>query len=105
MGYKRAQWRSGLTYRQVCETCKNEMIYMDDILDFRPWYADGFVYCSKCRTPLRHNERYAINGPAAQAAPVETPAAVAGVKRFCTQCGKQARPDDRFCGGCGTKLV
>ena len=100
MGFKRAQWHSGLTYRQVCQTCRNEMIYMDDKLDFRPWYPDGFVYCNRCQTPLRHNENYAIDRPAVQN-PVPTP----GSRRFCTQCGRQARPEDRFCGGCGTKLI
>ena len=25
-------------------------------------------------------------------------------KRFCTSCGHELGPDDRFCGGCGTKL-
>ena len=25
-------------------------------------------------------------------------------KRFCSQCGKQARADDRFCGSCGHEL-
>lgn len=104
MGFKRAQWRSGLTYRKVCETCGNEMRYMDDKLDFRPWFPDGFVYCSRCKTPLRHSERYAINGPFQQAAP-PTAAGETGRKRFCTQCGKQARPEDRFCCDCGTKLV
>ena len=63
MGYKRAQWHSGLTYEQKCEQCKTVVRYMDDKLGFRPWYADGFVYCPTCNTPLRHNERYAINAP------------------------------------------
>ena len=45
MAYKRAEWRSGLTYMATCDTCKTVMKYMDDKLDFRPWYADGFVYC------------------------------------------------------------
>ena len=134
MAYKRAQWHSGLTYRQTCEQCGLEMTYMDNKLDFRPWYADGFVYCDRCRTPLRHRETYAIDAPtpAPSAAAPEAPEAprtaptsltpefvlannpsvnpgnaptTAGeAPRFCTQCGKKANPGDRFCSGCGTKL-
>ena len=51
--FKRAEWHSGLTYKQTCRDCGNVMIYTDEILDFRPWYADGFVYCSTGHTPLR----------------------------------------------------
>lgn len=120
MAFQRAQWHSGLTYRQTCRSCQNVVTYQDDKLDFRPWYADGFVYCPTCRTPLRHSETYAIDGPKAQtsdapvaevpqvveaaqeapAAPVSTEGAV-----FCTQCGKKANPGDRFCAGCGNKLT
>ena len=49
MGYKRAEWRSGLTYKQVCDQCNTLVVYQDDKLDFRPWYADGFVYCPVCK--------------------------------------------------------
>lgn len=106
MGFKRAQWHSGLTYRQNCHTCGIEVVYMDDKLDFRPWFADGFVYCPRCKTPLRHNERFAINGPnSAPASGWSDAASTTTGKRFCTQCGRQARPDDRFCCGCGTKLI
>lgn len=62
MGYQRAQWHSGLTYRQECRECKTVFKYTDEILGFRPWFADGFVYCPKCNTPNRHNESYAIDG-------------------------------------------
>ena len=58
--FTRANWLSGLTYRQVCPLCKTVVIYMDDKLDFRPWYPDSFVYCPECTKPLRHNENYAI---------------------------------------------
>ena len=85
MAFKRATWHSGLTYRNTCPECKTSVEYTDEILDFRPWYADGFVYCPKCNTPLRHNENLAINNPhftvvetpAAPAAPVEPVAPVA----------------------------
>ena len=63
MAFKRALWRSGLTYQQTCRKCGTEIQYTDDKLDFRPWFADGFVYCPKCRAPLRHSENFAINAP------------------------------------------
>lgn len=104
MGFQRATWHSGLTYRHVCNKCGQENIYMDDKLDFRPWYADGFIYCSKCNTPLRHNERLAIDGnttePMTDAAPAANTAPAAGTT-FCTQCGKAFSEGDRFCAGCG----
>lgn len=109
MAFKRAQWHSGLTYRQVCETCGFEMVYKDNILDFRPWYADGFVYCSRCKTPLRHREAFAIDAPAPETqndpAPVASSEAAETTEvRFCSQCGKATRPGDVFCSGCGSKL-
>ena len=71
MGYKRAEWHSGLTYHQECYECKTPVDYNDYKLGFRPWFPDGFVYCPKCKTPLRHNEAYAVNAPVvAQPAPV-----------------------------------
>ncbi len=77
---------------------------MDDKLDFRPWYADGFVYCPKCKKPLRHNESYAINAApdAANPQPVDISS---GEGAFCVQCGKQFNDGDRFCAGCGAKRV
>jgi predicted amidophosphoribosyltransferase len=122
MAFKRALWHSGLTYQQTCRSCNNVVTYQDDKLDFRPWYADGFVYCPVCKTPLRHNENYAIGAAAAPEAPA--PAAPAAEESFdprkvtliqdapadnkpaafCTQCGKKANPGDRFCSGCGNKL-
>ena len=61
MAYQRALWKSGLTYEQVCEQCHTRVRYTDDKLDYRPWFADGFVYCPNCQKPLRHNEKFAIN--------------------------------------------
>ena len=71
MAFQRALWHSGLTYQQICCNCHTLVRYMDDKLDFRPWYPDGFVYCPKCRNPLRHSETFAINadGTYANAAP------------------------------------
>ena len=111
MAFKRALWESGLTYQQVCKTCRNVMTYTDDILDFRPWFPDGFVYCTKCKTPLRHNENYAINAPKMQNTFAPSPAVgqrnfapeQSGIALFCTQCGKAFNEGDRFCSECGAK--
>lgn len=117
--FQRAKWHSGLTYRQTCRTCQKVVEYTDHSLGFRPWYADGFVYCPDCHTPLRHSEELAIDRPASEE--TEKPGneqpksasaqqvtggvqkAVAG-NRFCTQCGKKYSENDRFCSGCGCKL-
>ena len=96
MAYKRALWKSGLTYEQVCEQCHTRVRYTDDKLDYRPWFADGFVYCPNCQKPLRHNEKYAINAPGYYREPGETAA-------FCTKCGRKFNPGERFCANCGTK--
>lgn len=61
MAFKRALWTSGYTYRITCPNCRTVTDYTDRQLDFRPWFPDGFVYCPRCRKPLRHNEIYAIN--------------------------------------------
>ena len=110
MGYKRAEWHSGLTYHQICRECNTPVQYNDYSLDFRPWYADGFVYCPRCKTPLRHNEEYAINAPAAAAPIVAQPVQPSvstspDLPRFCSACGKAFREDDNFCSGCGNKRV
>ena len=121
MGYKRSEWHSGLTYCQVCEECHTQVTYMDNALGFRPWYPDGFVYCPKCKTPLRHNEKYAINrpeepeiadltatvsysAPAPAPAPAPQPAAPSGVvDKFCTKCGRPFAAEENFCPACGNK--
>ena len=98
--FKRANWHSGLTYRQTCEECKTIIEYTDYNLDYRPWFADGFVYCPKCKTPLRHNEGYAINAPqTTQPQNAHTQAEA----KFCTQCGYKFNENDRFCAQCGKK--
>ena len=99
MGYQRAEWHSGLTYRQTCEQCHTVVQYQDDKLGFRPWFADGFVYCPTCKKPLRHHEKYAIDGPDRESKPSTAETAAT----FCTQCGRAFGPSDRFCGGCGAK--
>lgn len=60
MSYQRVLWHSGLTYRCVCPACRGYTIYTDYNLGFRSWFPDGFVYCSHCRRPVRHNENNAI---------------------------------------------
>lgn len=117
MAYQRAQWHSGLTYRQVCEECKTAVIYQDDKLGFRPWYADGFVYCPNCNKPLRHHEEYAIDRPAirkemtvtvpATQEPAPRPAAASSApqSKFCYNCGATFHGDQRFCTVCGTKRI
>ena len=110
MGYKRANWHSGLTYVQTCEECGQVLEYTDEKLGFRPWYPDGFVYCTRCQTPLRHNEAYAINKGSAEVAQgtaaqtVQAPAATSEERpRFCTKCGRKFGDSDNFCAGCGAK--
>lgn len=126
MAYKRALWHSGLTYRQACHSCKTIVTYTDYDLDFRPWFADGFVYCTKCKTPLRHAETLAINPDGSPldpnpptAAPAPAPVAPAAApcypaapvnadpaaSRFCSNCGNPYIPGkDHFCSNCGMKL-
>ncbi|MBQ4631515.1 MAG: zinc ribbon domain-containing protein [Clostridia bacterium] len=105
--FKRAEWRSGLTYQITCRNCGTVMTYMDNVLDFRPWFPDGFVYCSRCRTPLRHSERFAIDGPILTPPPpgsIPTPmgsAPVPGNAPFCSQCGNKFGDGARFCANCG----
>ena len=106
MAFKRALWHSGLTYRQTCRNCKNTITYKDDALDFRPWFADGFIYCPQCQTPLRHNEAFAVDRPADTAAVEVAPAPQPTGEyssAFCPKCGKAFKTDDIFCSGCGAK--
>ena len=101
MAFQRAQWHSGLTYQQICDQCRTIIQYKDDKLDFRPWFADGFVYCPKCKKPLRHKEEYAIDRPEApQDIVVE---AIDAREKFCSHCGREFREEDNFCSNCGKK--
>ena len=105
MGYQRAKWHSGLTYEQICETCKKAVTYTDHELDFRPWYPDGYVDCPNCGSHLRHNEKYAIvEGGEAKEEPVKE--AVEGETfsaSFCYNCGTKFGEGHNFCTKCGTK--
>jgi len=97
--YKREEWHSGLTYRQVCEICKSVVIYTDKQLDFRPWYPDGYISCPTCKNNMRHNEGYAIDGLVNfNNAKIDV-----GKAKFCTQCGKAYGDNDKFCAECGQK--
>ena len=113
MGYQREKWHSGLTYRQICENCKSKVEYTDYSLDFRPWYADGFVDCPTCGSHLRHNEKYAMTETGetveeeAKEIPTEdtreVPEEKGFVAAFCHQCGNKFGEGHRFCFMCGTK--
>ena len=80
MGYQRKKYHSGLTYQQECELCHTVVRYTDKILDFRPWYADGFVYCPTCEKPLRHNEKYAIDPDTGEYLNLSKPTVVSNTK-------------------------
>ena len=40
-----------------CEYCLTEFDYEQEDLGYRPWYPKGFVYCPKCKHPLRHHPK------------------------------------------------
>ena len=76
--YKRQLWTSGYTYRQRCPYCGTVTDYTDRQLGYRSWYPNGFIYCSRCRKPLRHNEIFAIkpDGTPVYATQAEADAAI-----------------------------
>ena len=94
MAFQRALWHSGLTYKQTCPKCHTVIQYQDDKLDFRPWYADGFVYCATCRAPLRHNEAFAIDadGNYLNTTPPSAPVAPCGPAGPCGPVGPAGKP-------------
>ena len=105
MGFQRAKWHSGLVYRQVCPTCKKTVTYTDYNLDFRPWFADGYVDCPTCGTHLRHNENYALAGAteAEKAPETELHEGEYPTSAFCCHCGTKFGVGHRFCVKCGKK--
>lgn len=103
MGFKRATWHSGLTYQVTCSGCNTVMRYTDNSLDFRPWFADGFVYCPGCKHPVRHSEHYAIDADGNYTNPLPVKPVAATGAGYCTNCGKQFNLGDNFCSGCGAK--
>ncbi len=42
-------------FRVKCESCACEFEYKLANLGFRAWYPNGFVYCPKCKKPIRHH--------------------------------------------------
>ena len=58
--YKRQMWTSGYEYRTRCPQCGTFMSYTDRQLGYRSWYPNGFIYCSRCRKPIRHSEFFAV---------------------------------------------
>ena len=113
MAFKRALWHSGLKYRNTCRTCQTIVEYDDYKLDFRPWYPDGFVYCPKCKTPLRHSEMLAVdesgnfirvNVVAREQSNQNVPSD--GTFAYCSNCGqKYTIGKDKFCSNCGKELT
>ena len=97
--FKRASWHSGLTYKNTCPQCNTTITYKDDKLDFRPWFADGFVYCPTCQKPLRHSESLAIE----QRPEKQVDLTTSDENIVCHNCGKQLAKEDNFCSNCGTK--
>lgn len=61
MAFKRALWSSGYNYHITCNYCGTKFSYVDRQLDFRPWFPNGFIYCPRCRKPLRHSEIFAVH--------------------------------------------
>ena len=50
-----------LKFRIECEYCKTVFTYEQEDLGYRPWYPKGFVYCPKCKRPLRHDpDKYMV---------------------------------------------
>ena len=42
-------------FRVQCESCACLFEYKLANLGFRAWYPNGFVYCPKCKKPIRHH--------------------------------------------------
>ena len=125
MAFKRALWTSGYTYLATCSNCGTQIQSTDRDLDYRAWYPNGFVYCPRCRTPVRHDEFFAVNpdGTNVYATHADANRAVeegylraigaqpqqiqpiATNRMFCTSCGRPyVKGKDAFCSGCGKKL-
>ena len=100
--FKRANWHSGLTYKQTCPVCNTTITYQDDKLDFRPWYPDGFIYCPTCNKPLRHREEYSLQVNKGKEVDLTKPNTKSG--KFCPNCGTSVHESANFCSKCGTKF-
>ncbi len=47
-------------FRCQCEYCMCTFEYHIRDLGYRAWYPHGFVYCPRCRRPLRHRLEYRV---------------------------------------------
>ena len=120
--FSRENWHSGLTYKQTCDQCKETFKYTDYQLGFRPWFADGFVYCPRCKKPLRHNEKFAIKVEKndKQDIIVEEKKYERENKKdqkqtisvnddkenmmYCQHCGERIPKNSKFCSNCGNDV-
>lgn len=57
------------TFHCRCEYCYYEFDYHTYDLGHRAWYPHGFVYCPRCKRPLRHRLENEVNGELAPAQP------------------------------------
>ena len=58
-----------------CEYCYYEFDYHTYDLGHRAWYPHGFIYCPRCKKPIRHRLEYeVINNPVYAQQPVAAPA-------------------------------
>lgn len=85
--YKRQYWTSGYAYRIRCPQCGTVTEYRDNQLGYRAWYPNGFIYCSYCRMPLRHNEIYAINPDGSAVYSTQAEADLAITEGYMRACG------------------
>lgn len=102
MIYERAKIKTGLTYEQICSRCKTKITYMDDILQFRSWLPNGFIYCPKCRKQLPHKEDYVIKYKE-NISTIGESTSTRFFNNYCTGCGTEFGPNDYFCTKCGKR--
>ncbi len=48
------------TFRATCDKCFCTFDYKINNLGYRAWFPSGFVYCPKCRRPIRHRLEYEL---------------------------------------------
>lgn len=58
-----------------CEYCYYEFDYHTYDLGHRAWYPHGFVYCPRCKKPIRHRLEYEVIMNPGYAQPYQQPAA------------------------------
>ena len=59
-----------------CEYCYYEFDYHTYDLGHRAWYPHGFVYCPRCKKPIRHRLEYEVINNPGYAQPYQQPVAV-----------------------------